>query len=214
MRQMKTWMAAGALFLAAGVAQAGTITNGSFETGNFTGWTVSANTLVTTGPLAKLSEPGSWSPTDGSYFARIVGDDANVYYTIAQTFTADVGDVLTFDVFFDASDYSPSNDDGFAKLIPGNTLYAQSVFTVGDFGSNGWTSVSHTFTTAGSVTLQFGVRNALDNGLAPYLGIDNVRLTSLVAVPLPAAAWMGLGTLSGFGLLAWRRKRVATGVTV
>jgi hypothetical protein len=195
----------------------GAITNGSFESGNFTGWTVNAPGLASVeSSLARLGEPGNWSPTDGGFFAQVSsGRGIGVYTIVSQTFSQNAGDTLSLDVFFDAGDYYPFNDSGFVRLLDAGddslvaTLYARSVADVGDYGSHGWATVSHTFSASGNFRMEAGVANAADNSVASRLGIDHVEITPAQTVPEPATLtiWT-LGAL-GSALIAGRRRRAA-----
>lgn len=213
---MRSLLAVAAVTIAgAGSAQAGFI-NGGFETGNFTGWNVTggglANVVTST---SKLGESGTWTPAGGTYFASLQsGLGAGVYTLISQTFTAGAGAKLSFDIFFDAGDYLPFNDNGYAKLINADTnavvatLYSKDVAAVGDYGSTGWDAVNHTIAASGNYKLEFGITNIGDNGLASGLGVDNVEL--LEEVPAPPAVVLGvIGVASLLGVGRFRRKPTA-----
>jgi hypothetical protein len=72
----------------AGLANAGDnlVTNGSFETGDFTGWTLSGDTTFT-GVCNVSTCPGGFAPEDGTFAAYFgpVGDTATISQTIATT---------------------------------------------------------------------------------------------------------------------------------
>jgi hypothetical protein len=165
-----------ALFAAGSQSQAGFV-NGGFETGNLTGWTATSNvSVVTTTP--HVGDSGTWTPTEGNYFARLqAGLGAGVYTMLSQSFTANVGDTLKFDVYFDGNDSGTFNDDGYVLIRdPSVVLYAKSVSPTIGFGFDGWTSISFTFLSANTYVLEAGVRNVGDNLLSSELGLDNVRL--------------------------------------
>jgi hypothetical protein len=216
-RMLGLAVAAIVTFAAANPAQAAFV-NGGFETGDFTGWTTSSGTLanvVTTAPGFSVPD---WNPTEGTYFAYLqAGGGTGVYTLLSQTFAALAGDVLSFDIFFDAADYIPFNDNGYANLIDADTstvvatLYYQDVASVGDFGADGWTSVSHVIAADGNYKLEFGVTNIGDNNLSSALGVDNVALNAeMNVIPAPAGAVLfGLGLLSMGGARLIRRKQVA-----
>lgn len=190
-----------AIFMLPNAAKA-SIVNGSFESG-LTGWSASPGLVsVTTGPLSKLVEVGTWSPTQGTSFAYLTGGGANVYTLLSQAFAAAASQTLSFDAFYDAGDYLPYTDDGYVNLVDATTnaivatMYSQSVSTVGNYGSNGWTSVSQIIPYTGSFRIEAGVRNTLDSAASPYLGLDNITLaangTGAVPEPLSVLVWGGL----------------------
>jgi hypothetical protein len=198
------------LALFAPVTQAAPITNGSFETGDFSGWSTSGNTAVVT---SYAGFGPTFSPTNGTFFAIAAGGQEGVYQTFSQSFTAQAGDQLTFDVFFQANDLLTHNDDGYANLLDGSsmlvaTLFSSSVGAVGDFGDTGWVSVSYTFTSGGTFTLEFGVRNALDSNLSSVIGADNVNLLS---APIPEPATMAIFGVcaAAAGVYGYRRRQQA-----
>jgi hypothetical protein len=167
------------------------IINGSFETGDFSGWQVIQPTfasVLTTAPkvfadsdVGSSSDP-NWLPTHGDYFAYLAsGAEKGRYTLLSQAFNASAGDVVSFDIFFDAGDYLPFNDNGFANILNLGTLdldnlYLQSVQQVGDYGEDGWTHISYVIPQDGEYRLLFGVNNDGDNLQPSYLGVDNVIL--------------------------------------
>lgn len=92
--------------------------NGSFETGDFTGWTTavasgsSGNISVTTGGTAPFSGAAIDSPTDGTFYA-VTDQSGSGAYALTQSFLASAQMLLSFDFFaqssevlFDAGDLS------------------------------------------------------------------------------------------------------------
>lgn len=187
-----TWGAASAALTVAlglaGSASAG-IVNGSFETGDLTGWTANPVGLVSVVTSYKSYGP-QFLPVQGSYFADLsAGAGANVYTTLDQTVTLAAGQTITGYAAFQANDYLPFNDDGYVS-IDGVDVFASSVAAVGDFGNTPWTKFTFTAPTAGSYTIEAGVENDLDNADASDLLLDDVT----AGVPEPATwALMMLG---------------------
>jgi hypothetical protein len=199
-------------------AHAGPITNGSFETGDFSGWTLSDPAFGAIRTEAPLEGPGQfgdpYTARDGAFFARLTaGHAAGMYSVLSSWFSAAAGDVLSFWVYFDAYDYMPYNDRGFAALQRGDgfesVLFESDVERVGDFGQTPWTYVEYQFAASGLYQLQFGVNNFEDNDLPSFLGIDAVGVTGPV-IPEPATLLLvGTGAAAAVGRRLRRRAELS-----
>ncbi len=196
---MKKTILAGILLAGlSGTAAAAPIVNGSFETGDFSGW----NVTTTTGTANVVTSSAGFTATDGSYFADLSADSL-----VAQNQSWGAGDTLTFDWNFNANDYTPYNDfsvlsitDSLGNILDNITL--SDVATVGNYNATGWNTFTYAFAAAGAGTIGFGVYNVGDQALDSQLYLDNV---SLVAVTEPATiALFGLG-LVGLGFARRRQ---------
>jgi hypothetical protein len=188
------------------------LSNGSFESG-LTGWTTDVSSGGSVDAVADYtgSGPGTthWSPTAGQYFALLRGESPSSMTQMSQSLTVAAGDVLSFDYFWDWTDYASFWDPAAGKIISDTgaetVLFEESGVGHPDYWGSPWTSIEHTFASSGTYTLLFEVRNSGDTANDPYLGIDNVRLNDIVdpnVVPIPAAmllGMLGLGT-AGFKL--------------
>ena len=170
------------------------IVNGSFETGNFSGWSVNSSSG---GNSSVVTNNAGFTATDGNYFANLSANSL-----VSQSISWSAGDILSFDWNFNANDYLPYNDYAIFQTtnllgdILSNITLA-NVASAGNFNATGWNTFSYTFETSGSGFLGFGVYNALDTGYDSQLYIDNV---SAVSVPEPGVvALLALGLL-GFSL--------------
>jgi hypothetical protein len=181
-------LAAAVLLMAAPAAQANLITNGGFETGDFTGWTLTNDT----NSLVYTAIPGTtYVPHSGNYEALLgaYGSDG----TLAQTVSDTGGQKLVL-TYWLASDGSTPNDfstDWNGNLIAGSAL--------SNIGLSGYVEYKFYVLATGSDTLAFNERN--DFG---FLSLDDV---SLKAVPEPATLGLLGAGLAGVG--GFRRRRAA-----
>ena len=202
------------LIFAAGNIQAG-LTNGSFETGNLTGWTtilpVGASASAVTGhsePVPPATGTTSWAPADGSYFALLKTDGPGSLSQLYQSFYATAGANISLDYFWDSMDYVPFDDSAEGVILAGigtsgpvvATLFSHNINSdPADYWGTPWTNVSHTFAVSGAYTLLITNTNGLDSILDSYVGIDNVNV-----IPAPGAILLG-GI--GLGFASWLRRR-------
>lgn len=220
MKVIKATLALG-LAIAASFAHATPIellTNGSFETGNLTGWTTSGlgttgtcpsqgrDWNVSTSPSATgCSSPGS--PIDGVYAAYVMNDGgvANTTYTLSQSFVVPTGLTAASLSWSDSSvsGYSGSARSFSVDLLEGSTLLA-NIFTYSvpfSDGNAAWDARS--FDVSALLTANIGDTLTLRfSNFIPQvwtgpagLGVDDVSLSASVSsVPEPGTlALLGLG---------------------
>ncbi|RJP28775.1 MAG: PEP-CTERM sorting domain-containing protein [Candidatus Omnitrophota bacterium] len=176
--------------------------NGGFETGDLSGWSNNSGILAAT--VNSYSGDIAYSPVEGDYFLKLTsGLGTGAYSIVNQSLSLQQGAKLSGWAAFDAGDYLPYNDDAYVK-IGNSTVWSRDISQVGNYGYTNWQQWNWEAPTAGSYTLEFGVRNVGDNGLSS-LALFDANFLATSAVPEPATmSLFGLGLL-GLGLI--KRKK-------
>jgi hypothetical protein len=180
------------LLLSAGLASANLITNGGFETGDFTGWTQGGNTgftFVSTGYAHS-----------GTYGAQLgpVGSDGYLSQTLATT----PGNLYTFSFWLQGSGRTPND---FSASFNGVTVY-----TVTDSPAFSYTEFTFTglLATSSSTTVQFAFRDD-----PSYWGLDDVSVSGATSTPETGTSALLL-SLGLVGLCLARRALGGRGAAV
>lgn len=213
---MKSLLLGGALaiVLSAG-AQAATLANAGFETGDLSGWEAPAGNVdvVTEADDALIGSVFGehFTAPEGSYFARLTAGPVSGDYTLLfQPFTLTVNSRMSFFAAFLAFDYAPYDDDAYVRvfsLTSSETVFASSVGAVGDQGHTSWARFTSGELAAGDYVFEAGVRN-IDDPDAAYssqLLVDGVA----IAVPEPGAWALMLLGFGATGAALRLRRRVA-----
>ncbi len=181
MRKIAIVLAA-ALTAAVPATAANLVTNGSFETGDFTGWSQFGDTSFTGVTFGIFFQP----PTDGAFQADFGPTDG--FGGITQSLTSSS---TSYTVSFDLGQ---SGGAGNYVDFGGSTILAN----VADTGG-AWVHYSFVVSSAANPTLTFGFYNP-----PSYYALDNVVVTSNVP---EAATWALM--IAGFAMtgLAVRRRR-------
>ncbi len=180
------------------------VSNCGFESGSFSGWTLSGNDVP--GQLGNLygvegTDPiDSISPLDGSYQAYFADLTSNAT-TLTQTIATTASDLYTV-TFYAAQDTSSSPEYG-NELIA--SFGGTSLTNLSDVAVEGYTEYTFNIdaTSSSSVlSLTFG------NGLGEFL-LDDVSVVQQSQAPPPSTpeppAWtFMLAGMMGLGLL-WKR---------
>ncbi len=170
--------------LSANIAHANLLTNGGFETGNFTGWTVTDSSNYTT--VASTGAFG-YNSQSGNYFASL-GATPNPG-TVTQNVATVAGGTYSISFWLASNGQTPNS---FSVSWNGSTLLDLTNIAVQPYTQYTLEGVASGSTS----TLTF---SEMDN--PSYLALDSVNVTR---VPEPAAvALFGIGLL---GLVAARRK--------
>ena len=181
-------------------AHAQSVANGDFETGDFTGWTLSGN--VNTGATADTFVFGN--PHSGDYAAWLgpFGADGFLSQTIATT----PGEAYTVTYWLAAD--APSGTNNFTTSFGGQVLFTGSNLAPTDdnaLSEDDYVRYSYTAVAADTASmLQFGFRNDPSR-----FRLDDVSVTR-AAVPEPSSLVSVALLLALTGLcVAARRKRPA-----
>ncbi len=174
-------------------ANAMIVSNGSFETGDFTGWvSTGINNIVTT-------TEGS---TDGIYAASFNGGNVAGSGILSQSITTVIGNTyllkLDYGVFG-----APKTQNLQVELIGASTLLNQ---TLSDEGNNPNIFAEFSFgfiANSTSTTLSFTDLTTSVESFGADFVIDNI---SVSAVPVPAAIWLFGSGLLGLAGVARRKK--------
>ena len=215
-----------------GSANAASVTNPGFETGDFTGWATIGNTSVETAAFGT-------GPAEGSFQALLVsgsgsGPAANLVdlegflgltpgslnglgnggvtqgSAIKQAITAAAGDVLTFSWNFLTSESTPSsfNDFGFFSVVNGSAdlttlANTNSVFQLSPIPFFEETGYqSFSYTFASAGTYTLGF-GVVDVGDTSFNSA--LLLDGFSSTPIPTPAL--LPGLIGMGVAAWRKRQ-------
>jgi hypothetical protein len=176
-----------AVLLAAGAAQANLVTNGGFETGDFSGWTVSSD------PVFDGVDTGA--PHDGSY-AAFFGNPGTS--TIKQTIATVAGS------YYKVSFWLQLESDVTGVAAPNAFSYDFGSYTgqgsLVNAAAFGYTEFDAIFTASGPTTdLAFHFSDA-----PAFWDLDSVSVT------LPEPGSIALLAAAGLaGILACHRRRVA-----
>lgn len=243
-RFQRWWLAAGLLlsgaFVGAPVTEAALI-NGGFETGDFTGWSTIGEVSIETaafgsGPTegtyeAFLSTGGLASPVSVGDLETFLGLASGTLdgispsglevvegSAIKQTFSANAGDLLSFDWNFLTDELDAGDDiDDFSFVTINPTDVLASIFDASlssstpfvdetGFGLGPFTFV---IPATGMYTLGIGVVDVDDEMVNSGLLVDDVRLTNAESPVIPEPTSLLLFGLGGLGAgCAHRRKRI------
>jgi hypothetical protein len=182
-----------------GVAHANLVTNGDFETGDFTGWTRSGNTGNTF-----VSSDGGNGPSASGMFSAELGPVGSTGFLTQSLATTAIPPLYTL-----SYDLKNVADPVFGDIIP-NEFHVRwngiSIFDLNNAPAFDWTPFTFPglLATSGSTPLQFEFRHG------PWFWyLDNV---SVNPIPIPLAAWLLASGLMGLGVLGWRNGKCQAAV--
>ncbi|HEY4256480.1 MAG TPA: VPDSG-CTERM sorting domain-containing protein [Candidatus Udaeobacter sp.] len=166
-----------ALLCSAAVADANLITNGGFETGDFTGWTEGGHVsnMFVTGPFVFAPHSGSFQSVLGP-----VGSDG----TLSQTLATTAGGLYTVSYWLANTGGTPND---FSMSFGGVTIPGSVIIDGGAFGYTQFT-FSGLLATTGSTVLEFSFRQ--DPG---DWGLDDISVDAARGVPDTGSSMLLLG---------------------
>lgn len=206
--------------------------NGGFESGDFTGWTVSIPTGISqtmgSQPAGSAGVYSEWGPytgmaaaltaRDGTYFAAIGSADYGYFMglqtyniTARQTFSLHIGDVLTGSAAFYNGDYEAQDSARVRIFDASNNELSTPWLWVSGGNSyrtlSTWESWQWQAPANGDFTVEIGVSTFGDDRFASYGLFDNVHVSTVVPVPEPSAmVFIGMG-LAGLAILQRRVRK-------
>ena len=185
--------------------------NGSFETGTFSGWQTIGDTSIETADFGITPSDGTFQALITNGFSdsggSVVESDLEAFLdltpgildslgngdvtegsAIKRTFSANAGDILTFEWSFLTNEFTPGgdfNDFAFFSLTPFTQELADTnapLFfeTLGNgfVQETGYQTVTLAISESGTFDLNFGVVDVGDNAVDSALLIDNIRVSS------------------------------------
>jgi hypothetical protein len=173
------------------------VTNPGFETGDFTGWTLSGNTPDNT--VVESVGFDSWLPHGGDFFAALGAQDSD--NTLSQTIATTAGQSYTFSWFLGSDGSTPSD---FAAFWNGSTVVSLVDAPATPGYSKGTPTASYAFysftevATGASTVIQFNSRNDVN-----FWALDDV---SVSAVPEPSSLVLSAMCILTVAAFARRRR--------
>lgn len=214
-----------------GIKYGGSINNGSFETGDFTGWEILGDASVQTSAFGSGPTSGTYqallnteATPDDNYSSleqflnlnsgaldRLGNGEVFGGSAIRQIFTANAGDTLSFNWNFLTNEELPSANNDFAFVVTlsdtsnlANTYATFFPSSTPFANETGFQPFSQKVSTTGSYTLGIGVVNVADSEVQSGLLLDNFTLKPQNNDPkgVPEPLTIvGSGMALGFGAL-------------
>ena len=219
MSKLAGWIGFLAL-LSTGTSEAATIvTNGDFETGNLSGWTVNAGNDPSHPPIV-IGYNNTFGFPNGAYgesvSTPINGMSSGAYFSadtalqsISQNLAlaANTLYTLSFDVYAPQNGRNNPFDASLLATLNGSAI--SQVFSA-DSLTDGWVYYSTTFTPTAASSYAFALDFKGNGNTAADFVVDNVSIADNVslttAIPEPSTWAMMILGFAGLGFLAHRRR--------
>jgi VCBS repeat-containing protein len=153
-----------------------------FESG-FDGWqTIGSTSIVNSndgsGNMAQMSGTGASETAIEEFFGDDIPNSYQGTYgsAIKTTLSLEAGDTISFDYYFNTSDYLPYNDFSVFMGVDGNMELLSNVAMVGDYGESEWQTMELTIVDTGIYDIGFASINAIDTVLHSQLWVDNLQI--------------------------------------
>ena len=153
-----------------------------FEDG-FAGWeTIGSTSIVdstnNSGKMAQMNGTGASEAAIEAFFGAEIPDSylGTFGSAIKTTLSLQAGNTVSFDYFFNTTDYIPYNDFAVFMGIDGEMELLSNVAMVGDYGQSEWATVELEISTTGVYDIGFASINAIDAILHSQLWVDNLQI--------------------------------------
>lgn len=193
MRWMKIAFTSMIVLLFPLLARADLISNGGFETGSFSSWTVGTNLLTFVGTSGTNYFGLTYLSHSGNNYAFLGDPTTSPMKSLAQSIVTTIGTTYQLGFWLGQDDVIPPPDNRFKVSADAVVLSDQS--NIVDTGT--YVYYSYNFTATNTSTL---IRFEMYNTPGVFI-LDDVSVNAVTSVPVPAGMVnMGIGLVS-FGLL-------------